>query len=30
MKNYVISLTTAKERRDHIQAEFGKQGIEFE
>ncbi|WP_162816846.1 glycosyltransferase family 25 protein, partial [Moraxella canis] len=30
MKTYVISLSHAKERRDHIQAEFGKQGIEFE
>lgn len=30
MKNYVISLTTAQERRTHIMQEFGKQGIEFE
>lgn len=30
MKNYVISLTTATERREHIINEFGKQGIEFE
>lgn len=29
MKTYVISLSHAEERRDHIQAEFGKQGIEF-
>lgn len=30
MKNYVISLTTAKERRAHIIKEFGKQGVDFE
>ncbi len=30
MKNYVISLTTANERRAHISQEFGKQGIDFE
>lgn len=30
MKNYVISLATATDRREHIKAEFGKQGIEFE
>ena len=30
MKNYVISLTTAHDRRTHITAEFGKQGIDFE
>ncbi|OOR87897.1 hypothetical protein B0181_09355 [Moraxella caviae] len=30
MKNYVISLTTAAERRAHIAQEFGKQGVEFE
>ena len=30
MKNYVISLTTAHNRREHIKAEFGKQGIDFE
>lgn len=30
MKNYVISLSTATNRREHIKAEFGKQGIEFE
>lgn len=30
MKNYVISLTTATDRREHIINEFGKQGIEFE
>lgn len=30
MKNYVISLTTASERRDHIIREFGKQGVDFE
>ncbi|MBE9578290.1 MULTISPECIES: glycosyltransferase family 25 protein [Moraxella] len=29
MKNYVISLATAHDRREHIKAEFGKQGIEF-
>lgn len=28
--NYVISLTTAKERREHIIQEFGKQNIPFE
>ncbi|TWV83507.1 glycosyltransferase family 25 protein [Moraxella sp. VT-16-12] len=30
MKNYVISLITAKERRAHIIKEFGKQGVDFE
>ncbi|STY99528.1 Lipooligosaccharide biosynthesis protein lex-1 [Moraxella lacunata] len=30
MKNYVISLTTATNRREHIKAEFGKQNIHFE
>lgn len=30
LKNYVISLTTATDRRKHITNEFGKQGIEFE
>lgn len=30
MKNYVISLATATDRRQHITAEFGKQGIVFE
>ncbi|WP_323841349.1 MULTISPECIES: glycosyltransferase family 25 protein [unclassified Moraxella] len=30
MKNYVISLTTANDRRTHICQEFGKQGIDFE
>lgn len=30
MKNYVISLTTAIDRREHINQEFGKQGIDFE
>lgn len=30
MKNYVISLTTATDRREHITNEFGKQGIDFE
>lgn len=30
MKNYVISLTTATNRREHIANEFGKQGIDFE
>ncbi|OAU94496.1 LgtB [Moraxella catarrhalis] len=30
MKNYVISLTTASARRDHIIREFGKQGVDFE
>lgn len=30
MKNYVISLTTATDRREHIINEFGEQGIEFE
>lgn len=30
LKNYVISLTTATNRREHITSEFGKQGIEFE
>lgn len=30
MKNCVISLTTAVERREHITQEFGKQGIAFE
>lgn len=30
MKNYVISLATATERRQHIAEEFGKQGIIFE
>ncbi len=30
MKNCVISLTTAVERREHIAQEFGKQGIAFE
>lgn len=30
MKNYVISLTTATDRRKHIINEFGKQGIDFE
>ncbi|MDO4895945.1 MAG: glycosyltransferase family 25 protein [Moraxella sp.] len=30
MKNYVISLTTATERREHIKAEFDKQSIDFE
>ncbi|OOS20562.1 glycosyltransferase family 25 protein [Moraxella pluranimalium] len=30
MKNYVLSLTTATERRNHIKAEFAKQSIEFE
>lgn len=30
MEKYVISLTTATDRRQHIISEFGKQGIEFE
>lgn len=30
MKNYVISLTTATERREHIVNEFSKQNISFE
>lgn len=30
MKNYVISLTTATNRREHIKTEFGKQNIHFE
>ena len=30
MKNYVISLTSALDRRKHIEQEFGKQNIEFE
>ncbi|WP_274571495.1 glycosyltransferase family 25 protein [Neisseria leonii] len=30
MKNYVISLTSSHERRQHICDEFGKQGIAFE
>ncbi|MDO4223903.1 MAG: glycosyltransferase family 25 protein [Acinetobacter sp.] len=30
MKNYVISLSTATDRREHITQEFGKQGIDFE
>ncbi len=30
MKNYVISLSSAKERREHIIQEFSKQGIAFE
>ena len=30
MKNYVISLAIAHDRREHIKAEFGKQDIEFE
>lgn len=30
MKNFVISLTTASDRREHIQNEFGKQNIPFE
>ncbi|WP_080975528.1 glycosyltransferase family 25 protein [Moraxella canis] len=30
MKNYVINLTTASERRAHIIREFGKQGVDFE
>lgn len=30
MKNYVISLTTATDRREHIINEFGKQSIPFE
>lgn len=30
MKNYVISLTTAKQRREHITHQFGKQHIDFE
>lgn len=30
MKSYVISLTTATDRREHIINEFGKQGIDFE
>lgn len=30
LKNIVISLTTATQRREHIRQEFGKQGIEFE
>ncbi|UNU73143.1 glycosyltransferase family 25 protein [Moraxella nasovis] len=30
MKNYVISLTNACDRRNHISREFGKQGIDFE
>lgn len=30
VKNYVISLTTATDRREHIIEEFGKQGVEFE
>lgn len=29
-KNYVISLTTASDRREHIQNEFDKQNISFE
>lgn len=29
-KNYVISLTTASDRRKHIQNEFDKQNISFE
>ena len=30
MKNYVISLITSHDRRKHIEAEFDKQGIDFE
>lgn len=30
MKNFIISLTTANDRREHIQNEFGKQNIPFE
>lgn len=30
MKNYVISLMSATDRREHIKAEFGKQHIDFE
>lgn len=30
MHNYVISLTSAIERRKHIESEFGKQDIPFE
>ena len=30
MKNYVISLTSALDRRKHIEREFGKQQVEFE
>ncbi|HGO5849742.1 TPA: glycosyltransferase family 25 protein [Mannheimia haemolytica] len=30
MNNYVISLTTAQDRRKHIEAEFGKQNIPFQ
>lgn len=30
MKKFVISLTTASDRREHIKAEFGKQSIHFE
>lgn len=30
MKNFVISLTTANDRRQHIKNEFSKQGIDFE
>lgn len=30
MKNIVISLTTANQRREHITQEFGKHGIDFE
>lgn len=30
MKNIIISLKTANERREHIIQEFGKQGIDFE
>ncbi|HDL5436071.1 TPA: glycosyltransferase family 25 protein, partial [Mannheimia haemolytica] len=30
MNNYVISLTSAQERRKHIEAEFGKQNIPFQ
>lgn len=30
LQNHVISLSTAHDRRQHIENEFGKQGIEFE
>lgn len=30
MKNIVISLTTANQRREHVAQEFGKHGIDFE
>lgn len=30
MKNYVISLSTVKQRREHITSQFGKQAIDFE